>query len=302
MLVCSSHLRPPSSVGEQPLLRLASDVGCTGIFVAEGCSLPAAARLVTEALRAGLTVAALAAPLADGSAATARKRLPRLASVERDERAAATDLALRAMALAGSVGAPVISLRVGTLPLAARPAELARLFRRREIDEGDPGEACLMAALGERRVSIAAALDACRWSLDVLAREAERRNSRLALELSATPWGLPSPREGLDLLDGYDGARLGVVLDPARLSVMRRLGLAISSQRLSALRAAAALVIENEAVGLDPGYLPGLGERQDDLAVRAGVPAETPLVLVGPPDSTDEEIAAAATITLARMG
>ena len=121
-------------------------------------------------------------------------------------------------------------------------------------------------------------------------REAERRQLRLALSLSATPWGIPSPREGLELAGEYDSARLGLVLDPARLSVMRRLGLAISGERLAALRAAAALVVENEAVGIDAGYLPGLGERDDDLAARAGVGADTPSVLVGRPDSTDAEV------------
>src|SRR5207237_284784 len=152
-------------------------------------------------------------------------------------------------------------------------------FRRRELDDGADGEASLTSALGERRATVGPSLDACRWSLDALVREAERRNLRLALELAATPWGVPSPREALDLLMDYDGARLGVILDPARLSVMRRLGLAISPERHAALRAAAALVAANEAVGLDAGYLPGLGERDDDLAMRHGVPAETPVAL-----------------------
>ena len=277
-------------------MRLASEAACTGILVGEGCTLPSASRLVERALHAGLSIVALAAPLGDAPAspALARKRLPRLAATERDERAAATDLALRALALAGSVGTSVVTLRMGPLLLAARPAELAMFFRRRELDEGDDGEACLMAAIDERRASIGATLDACRWSLDRLVREGEQRNLRLALELSATPWSVPSPREGLELLAGYEGARLGCVLDPAKLSVMRRLGLTISAPRLAALRASALLVADNEAVGLDTGYLPGLGERDDDVAVRDGVPAETPVVLVGHPGSTDAEVMAAA--------
>jgi hypothetical protein len=76
--------------------------------------------------------------------------------------------------------------------------------------------------------------------------------------------------------------------------VLRRLGLAISGERLAMLRASAALVVENEAVGIEAGYLPGLGERDDDLASRDRVPAETPVVLTGRPDSTDGEVASAA--------
>jgi hypothetical protein len=114
------------------------------------------------------------------------------------------------------------------------------------------------------------------------------------MSLSGTPWGVPSPREGLELAAEYDRARVGLVLDAARLSVLRRLGLAISGERLASLRVATALVIENEAVGVDAGYLPGLGEREDDLAARDGVAADTTTVLLGRPDSTDAEVAAAA--------
>jgi sugar phosphate isomerase/epimerase len=295
MLICSSGLRPPATVGDEPLVRLAAEAGCDGVLIGEGCTLASATPLVTRVLHTGLLVAGVAGPLGeDGSAARGRRRLPRLSAADRDERDAAIELATRGMALAGSVGAPLATLHMGPMRLAARAGELQRFFQRRELADGGDGEAILMAALGERRANVGESLDACRWALDRLVREGERRALRLALELAATPWGLPSPREGLELLAGYDGARLGLVLDPARLSVMRRLGLAISPERHAALRAAAFLIADNEAVGLDPGYLPGLGERDQELATRAGVPAETPVMLVGHPDATDEEVIAAA--------
>jgi sugar phosphate isomerase/epimerase len=296
MWLCSSSLRPPASVGDEALVRLAAVAGSDGVLLGEGCTLPSAAALVARALHAGLRVATVAAPLDDRTgAARTRRRLPRLGAPDRDERSAAIELAGRALALAGSVGAPLVTLHLGTLQLAARAPDLARLFQRREMDEGADGEACLMAAMGERRATVGAALDACRWSLDALVREAERRNLKLALELAATPWGVPSPREGLELCAGYDRANVGVVLDPARLSVLRRLGLSISRERHAALRAATCLVVDNEAVGLDAGFLPGLGEREDDLATRAGVPADAATLLVGHADSTDEEVLGAAT-------
>jgi sugar phosphate isomerase/epimerase len=295
MLMCATGLRPPASVGEEAVVRLANEVGCAGVAIGDGCTQAIAATLVPRAMHAGLRVDALAAPLPERAPAP-RKRMPRLSAGDRDERAAAIELAMRVCALAGSVGASLVVLDMGTLPLATRWADLLRHFRRRALSDDEAGEATLMAALGERRATIGLALDGCRWSLDALAREAERRNLRLAVSLSGTPWGVPSPREGLELIAEYDRARVGLVLDPARLSVLRRLGLAISGERLAALRANAALVLENEAVGLDAGYLPGLGERDDDLAARDGVAAETPSVLTGRPDSTDAEVAAAASL------
>jgi sugar phosphate isomerase/epimerase len=299
MLLCATGLRPPASVGEEAVVRLASEIGCDGIAIGDGCTLPNAATLVPRAMHAGLRVGAVAAPLPERAPAP-RKRLPRLSAGDRDERAAAIELASRACALAGSVGAPLVVLEMGALPLAVRWPDLARHFRRRALVEGEAGEAALMAALGERRATVGLALDGCRWSLDALVREAERRNLRLAMSLSGTPWGVPSPREGLELAAEYDRARVGLVLDPARLSVLRRLGLAISGERLASLRVAAGLVVENEAVGVDAGFLPGLGERDDDLAAHDGVAENTPAVLLGRPDSTDAEVLTAASQSVAR--
>jgi len=294
MLLCASGLRPPDSVGNDALVRLAAGAGADGIAIDEGCALGSAPGLARQCLQGGLLVGAIAAPLPEAPLLPGR-RMPRLAARERDERQAAAALATQALALAGSIGTGVVSLRMGPLPLAARTEELARLFRRRELDgDGGDGAVFLGAAMDERRARVAPWLDACRWSLDLLIREAERRGVGLAVELAATPWGLPTPREGLELVADYAGARIGVVLDPARLSVMRRLGLSLSAPRLALLRRAALLVADNEAVGIETGYLPGLGEADDDLASREGVPPSAPVIIAGGADSTDAEVLAAA--------
>src|SRR5437868_2632553 len=117
MLLCATGLRPPASVGEEAVVRLASEIGCAGVAIGEGCTLPIAASLVPRAMHAGLRVDAIAAPLPERAPAP-RKRLPRLCSGDRDERAAAIELVSRVCALAGSVGASLVVLEMGTLPLA----------------------------------------------------------------------------------------------------------------------------------------------------------------------------------------
>jgi sugar phosphate isomerase/epimerase len=293
MLLCSSSLRPPDSVGNDAIVRLTAGAGCDGIAIDEGCALGSAPGLARQCLQAGLTVGAVAAPLPEAPLAPGR-RLPRLAAPDRDERQAATALAAQALALAGSIGTGVVALRMGPLPLSARTEELVRFFRRRELGEGEDGAAFLAAALDERRARVAPWLDACRWSVDALIREGERRGVALAVELGATPWGLPTPREGLDLMAAYVGARIGVVFDPARLSAMRRLGLPLSAPRLALLRGAALLVADNEAVGVEAGYLPGLGEADEDLASREGIAPSTPVIFVGGADATEDEVLVAA--------
>ena len=70
------------------------------------------------------------------------------------------------------------------------------------------------------------------------------------------------------------------------------LGLPISDEGLHALAASAKLALDNDAVGLRAGYLPGLGERDPRVAALAP-PDSTPAVIIGSPDATDEEVRSA---------
>jgi hypothetical protein len=99
------------------------------------------------------------------------------------------------------------------------------------------------------------------------------------------------------LVGAFAGAPLGLVWDPGRLSVLAALGLAISDDRLRALATGAVLAIENDAVGIEAGYLPGLGERDARVAALAAG-ATVPHIVTGRPDATDPEIAAALRLSL----
>ena len=71
--------------------------------------------------------------------------------------------------------------------------------------------------------------------------------------------------------------------------MLAALGLAISDDRLRALAEAAVLALENDAVGIESGYLPGLGERDARVAALAA-PVSVPHIVTGRPDSTDGEV------------
>jgi hypothetical protein len=295
MIVLATDLRPPQADGGERLTRLAAEFGAGGIHLGAGCDLEVivGGPLVATALRLGLELPTLALPL-PGRALPAGKRLPRLSAPESDERGAAIALAESGLSVGGSFGARVAILDLGAVPLAANATALARAFARREMGADEPGGLLLAAALAERRARGSAILDACRWSLEPLVRAAERTNIGLAMVVGVTPWQAPSPREVGLLLEAFVGVPLGVVWDPARLSVLGALELPISDDRCKALAAAASVAIESDAVGLDAGYLPGLGERDARVAaipVAAGVPR----VVTGGADATDSEVAAAVT-------
>lgn len=291
MILLASDLRSPRGAGEDPLLRLTAETGADGLHLAGGCDLELLARLAGNALRVGVGVASMALPLPDRPLPGGR-RLPRLAAHARDEREAAIALALQGLQAAAPIGVRHAVLDFGEVTLAVRPGELAKAFGRAEMDEDEAGDRLRAAAVAERRARSDELGDACRWALERLVRAAERTGVMLALPVGATPWQLPSPREARLLVDAFAGAPVGLVWDPARLSVLAALGLAISDDRLSALAEAAALVMESDAVGIEAGLLPGLGERDARVAAVAA-PMSVPRIVTGGADSTDAEVAAA---------
>ena len=294
MIFLASEVRPPRGGEDERLLRLALETGAAGIHLGRGTDLGLAAALAPLSLRLGAPVSSLALPLPERPLPAGR-RLPRLSAHARDEREAAIALAARGLEVVAPAGARFVLLDFGEVTLSARPTELARAFARREMDEDEPGGRVLAAAVAERRARGDELGDACRWSLERLVRAAERAAVTLVLPIAATPWQLPSPREGRLLVDAFAGAPVALGWDPGQLSVLAALGLAISDERLRALAEGAVLAIENDAVGIQAGFLPGLGERDDRVAPLA--PAATaPHIVTGGADASDAEVAAAVKI------
>ena len=179
------------------------------------------------------------------------------------------------------------------MALAADAARFARAFARRAVGAGDPGAELLAAAVAERRARSAEILDACHFALERLLRAADRAGLRLAAQIGVTPWQVASPRElGVSVRDASArrSASPGI---PARLSVLARAStFRWPTTACARSRRRRALVVDNDAVGLAPGYLPGLGERDERLAAFSPA-VGLPRVVVGPADASDAEVAAA---------
>jgi len=291
VIFLASDVRVPRGGGDQALLRLAAEAGADGVHFGGGCDLELHARLAAAALQLGLGVPSLALPLPERPLPAGR-RLPRLSAPARDEREAAIALALRGLEAAAPLAARFGVLDFGEVALTTRPGELARAFARREMEEDEAGARLLAAAVAERRARADSLGDACRWALERVLRAAERAGVTLALQIAATPWQVPSAREATQLVAAFSGAPLGPVWDAGRLSALGALGLGLSDERLRALAGGAVLAIENDAVGIDAGYLPGLGERDARVASLAA-PVSVPRIVTGGPQATDAEVAAA---------
>jgi hypothetical protein len=177
------------------------------------------------------------------------------------------------------------------LPVSRR--DIAASFSRRALGSGEADASDLALALAARRAQVGRLSDACHWSLERLGRLAEARSVSLILPLGGSPWEVPSAREALALAEAFAGAPVALAWDPGRLTAARALGLRLPDARVAAVAKAAGAAIESDAVGLEPGYLPGLGERDEALAPRPELPRDAPVVVTGFPHSTNAEIAGA---------
>jgi hypothetical protein len=292
MVLCASDLRPLHSGGIEPLVRAAGDAGATGIHVGGGMFLRDLKEAVPAVLRAGLLVPSMTLPLAPRPLEK-RKRLPALSAADADERGAAIALATEGLeaGIGGGVRWALLDFGPVALPVARR--DLAASFARRELGQGEAGAAELSLALAARRSFAGGLTDACHWSLERLCRLAESRSVTLIVSVGGSPWETPSAREALALVEAFRGAPLGLAWDPGRLTAARALGLHLPDERVAALAAGAVAALETDAVGMQAGYLPGLGERDEALPARPELPRDAPIIVGGFPDSADAEIARA---------
>lgn len=286
MIACGTALRPPASNGETPIVRLASDAGYPAIALDGGCYQTHIAPTTVEALKAGLQVVAVFAPMGPKVLDPGR-RLPYLgAPDDAEERLAAIRLVRTTLEGVRELGVTLAAVDVGELALHAKPADLRRAFARRELGEHEAGHRLLGAMLAERRAASEAVMDACRSSLERVARVAERLTMTLALQVGAFPWQIPSPREAAALIAEFRGAPLALTLSPGRLAVLDALGVGGGVERRALVATHARLIHLTDAVGLEHDLLPGLGE----ASMACEAPEETPIVVSGRADSSVREL------------
>jgi len=291
-LLGTSH-RPEDDRTPAALIKAAGDAGYQGLALGPWCTRTQAMELVAAGAAAGLTVPAAAAPLLAAFPLPPGKRLPFFAAEDdAEERLAAVDLFAASLDAAVPLGVNLYTLHLGDVTLGVRPAEVARRYKRRELDEDEPGAKALAAAFAERRARSPRILDACRFSLERVLARAERAGITVALEVSGGPWGAPSPREAATLLDEFRDGPLGVVWDDARMQVLWTLGATPAPERIQVLLAGTRLRRANQAVGIDVGFLPGQGDPDPDAAAALPAPGDPalPVVVSGRPDSTVDEL------------
>jgi sugar phosphate isomerase/epimerase len=256
---------------------------------------PLVARLLADADERPIRVVYAPGPRPD---LAPRKRLPQLASPDREEVRAAAALVVDTVARAADLGARIVVLpTLGRVPLPQRGPRLIEWLERGYLDTGGPAVEKLARYRAERQQVVPPVLDGVRQGLDRIGREAERRGLLIGVPNAARYDELPTRDELLRLLHELEGAPVGLWLDTYAAHAKEVWGLGSAAaflQGVEASRPAVRIIgaTLTDAAGLLGGLAPGRGEIDFD-ALLARLPEDAWGVVACEPWMREEEVAGA---------
>jgi sugar phosphate isomerase/epimerase len=252
----STWWRGPSEAPADFLAR-ARNEGAEGVAFAEGLTEAVAAELTAACLTRGMPVCAITAPFPRRIGA----RQPYLATDDRDERAAAVEQTLATMTAAAELGARVVIVTLGVLPVRSEWKELAVAFTRGQDIEARVGRLRRM-----RREFSPRALDLARFGLERVLHRAADAGLRVAVVNRARWHEIPQGTELSQLVSELSGSPLAAWIDPAAAHVRQVLDFPPYEPPPKELCAGAWL---SDASGLRGGLPWGRGEADPKLVENA---------------------------------
>lgn len=213
-------------------------------------------------------------------------RPPRLAAPDADERAVAVQVHERALTLASELEVPLCTWPLGVTDPEALPpltwlGPWTRAVTQREHE-------ALQRATKRAEVLRRPCFDAARFSLETLAKRAQKEGVTIALENPPVPMGLPNAEELHRLFAQFAGAPLAYAHDFAAARLNMALGGAPGKESFEAGRDQLRLVYVADAKERHAWLPLGRGELSIEGLVRAT--GDVPLVLAPRADWTRADV------------
>ncbi|SMC21018.1 Sugar phosphate isomerase/epimerase [Desulfacinum hydrothermale DSM 13146] len=208
---------------------------------------------------------------------------------DREDRIQAVRWAVKTLEHANDLEAPVVIVHGGRVDMDPELGRLYDLLDRTDGPEDPRFRQVLEEKLDERKRKRQPHWDALLWSLDRLAREAERLDVVLGLENRAHYHELPGPDEFPEIFRELDGAPLAYWHDVGHAHLNRLLGLWEGLGPPDALKDQLAGVHVHDARGRDDHLPPGTGELDLQGVVQA-VDREVPWVVEVRPKTPDDHV------------
>ncbi|SHG26663.1 Sugar phosphate isomerase/epimerase [Desulfacinum infernum DSM 9756] len=212
-----------------------------------------------------------------------------LSALDRDDRMQAVRWTVKTLEHANDLEAPVVILHCGRVDMDPELDRLHGMLERCDGPEDPRFREFLDQKCAERLEKRAPYLDALLWSLDRLAREAEKLDLILALENRAHYHELPGLEEFPEIFRELDGAPLAYWHDVGHAHLHCLLGLWDGLNPPEFLKDRLAGVHVHDARGRDDHLPPGTGELDPAPVVKA-VGGEVPWVVEIRPGTSDEDV------------
>ncbi|ROQ93278.1 sugar phosphate isomerase/epimerase family protein [Desulfosoma caldarium] len=201
-----------------------------------------------------------------------------LSHTDREERLRAVQWTLKTMEHANALEAPYVVLHCGRVAMDAELPTLTALRERVGV-QAPEYQAFLERKLAERQARRTPFLDALLWSLDRLAREAQRLHVMLGLENRAHYHEMPNMEEYQVLLHELEGAPIGYWYDTGHGHLMEIFGWGNPMETLNACQDQLVGIHVHDAVGQSDHLPPGSGHIQLEPVVRLAGRLGCPLIV-----------------------
>jgi sugar phosphate isomerase/epimerase len=211
-----------------------------------------------------------------------------LSSVDQEERKKAVQFTVKTMQTAHDLECPAVVLHLGKIDMESYHEQFCRYFDSKLVDSPEMGS-FISGVKSERKHKQKKFLDAVLFSLDTLAREAEKLNVRLGIENRYYFHEIPDFEETGIILQKFAGSTIGYWHDIGHGHVQDRLGMQSHREILEAYQEYLFGCHLHDANGYNDHKAPGKGEI-DFSWFRKYLKDETLRVLEVNPRTSFEEI------------
>ena len=212
-----------------------------------------------------------------------------LSHPDREERLRAVRWTIRTLEHASDMEARAVVLHCGRVAMDPQWDRLMASWHA-QGSHGEEFRRLMARKIEERRTAVAPHLDALLWSLDRLAREAERLHVFLGLENRAHHHELPGPDDYATIFSALEGAPLGYWHDTGHGHLMEVFGWGDPMELLNTWKPLLLGMQVHDAQGADDHLPPGSGDIPLGAILRAIRGAVCPLIVEVKPGTTDRDL------------
>jgi len=196
-----------------------------------------------------------------------------LSALDYQTRKEAVEFGKKTIDIASKVGAQAVVIHAGRVDIESASEQRLRLFYKEGVVSSKEFDQTKELFIKERNAKSPAHLEAAKESINTLLEYASATSILIGLENRVHFYEIPTLDEMRDLLEEFDGRKIGYWHDVGHAEIFSRLGLIPHHEWLSCLGPKIIGAHLHDVIGIQDHYVPGVGTLNWDL-VRHHLPQE----------------------------